>query len=144
MRSQLQIYKMAKELESYFERCTPEFLQACQKSGYRTRGSMTRSAHNTASSRHEPFSDDSDASDGCRAKFSMSLRSRRGRKRKAAPESSASDDDGRRRVTRQQSKRRRASSGSDYDQSPPVQGIVTRRGRVIKPPSHLKNSRAQS
>ena len=105
---------------------------------------MTRSVQNTASTKHESFSDDSDASDGCRAKFSMSLRSRGGRKRKVAPESSASDEEGRRRVTRAQSKRRKMSSGSDYDQSPPMLGIVTRRGRVIKPPPHLNSSRAQS
>lgn len=133
---------MAKDLESYFERCSPEFLQACQRSGYRTRGSMTRAVGNTASAKREPFSDDSDASDGYRAKFSMSLRSHGGRKRKMAPESSTtSDEDGRRRVTRAQSKRRRTSSGSD---SSPMQGVVTRRGRIIKPPPHLKSSRAQS
>ena len=136
---------MSKELESHFERCSPAFLQSCQKSGYRTRGSMTRAVGNTAYAKREAFSDDSDASDECRAKFSMSLRSRGGRKRKMAPESSTtSDEDGRRRVTRAQSKRRRTSSVSDNDQSPPMQGIVTRRGRIIKRPPHLKSSRAQS
>lgn len=106
---------------------------------------MTRAVGNTAYAKREAFSDDSDASDECRAKFSMSLRSRGGRKRKMAPESSTtSDEDGRRRVTRAQSKRRRTSSVSDNDQSPPMQGIVTRRGRIIKRPPHLKSSRAQS
>lgn len=139
-----EVYKMAKELESYFERCTPEFLQACQMSGYRTRGSLTRTVRNTATVKREAFTDDSDTDDSGKAKFSMSLRSRRGRKRKAVTENCPNDEDGRR-VTRAQSKRRKVSSGSDYDLSPPTQqGIVTRRGRVIKPPPHWTSSRAHS